>query len=192
MGKTNLIDLRRFKKLEKQYIVINFFLDNLDCTISDICEYFGNTISSSSVQRYLNDYDFFKLYLDDEKYEIVQKALMNNKLTGNSRGGINSFMNNVPTRNEAGEFTGSEKDRDDHRMLAKLYHVKIFGSLLRDNPRMSLSDIAALSNEQCLADYEITKSYVYDCLTSPYLEDMFSKEDVLIIQNNLHNNKKVL
>ena len=59
MEKTNLIDLRRFKKLEKQYIVINFFLDNLDCTISDICEYFGNTISSSSVQRYLNDYDFF-------------------------------------------------------------------------------------------------------------------------------------
>ena len=192
MEKECLVDLRRFDKIQREYIVILFFLDNPECTINDICEYFNNTISSSTVQRYLNDEKFYERYLSLDAYEVVKKTLKINRASGNARGGISTFMNNVPTRDEHGEFTGVKKDKDDDRMMVKLYHVKAFGSLLRDNPMMSLADIAGLCNDQCLADFEITKSYVYDCLTSSYLDDMFSKKDIEIIQNNLHNTKKML
>jgi DNA-binding phage protein len=66
-------------------------------------------MSSSSVQRYLNDEQTIKEYLGEECFNEIQGKLLKNKKEGLVRGGKNSTQNNEFTKDELGKFTGSRK-----------------------------------------------------------------------------------
>ncbi len=63
-------------------------------------------ISSSSVQRYLNNKRIIIDYLGEDVYELIQDKLRRNKERGNSRGGINTLKNYTFVKGESGKFKG--------------------------------------------------------------------------------------
>ena len=66
-------------------------------------------MSSSSVQRYLNDEQTIKTYLGTECFDEIQRKLLENKKEGLVRGGKNYAKNNEFTKDELGRFTGSRR-----------------------------------------------------------------------------------
>lgn len=73
-------------------------------TIEDISNKTG--ISSSSVQRYLNDKRIIDL-LGQDVYEEIQNKLKNNKYNGEQLGGEMFANNNISLKDSTGKFTGS-------------------------------------------------------------------------------------
>lgn len=65
-------------------------------------------ISSSSVQRYLNDKRIIEL-LDKDTYDHIQELIKINTKAGRSKGGYISTKNNIATKDENGKFNGSIK-----------------------------------------------------------------------------------
>ena len=65
-------------------------------------------ISSSSVQRYLNDSRIITL-LGQEAYDEIQKKIKENRLNSRKKGGIISTTNNMPLRDSDGKFNGNKK-----------------------------------------------------------------------------------
>ena len=93
--------------INKIKIVVDNFLRDKK-TISEIEKETG--ISSSSIQRYLNDEENIReIYGIDADFiiEEIQRRLKQNKEKGLSKGGINFAKNNISTKDELGHFTGS-------------------------------------------------------------------------------------
>ena len=93
----------------KVILVVNTFLEG-DYTIEEVSKITG--ISSSSVQRYLNNVDYICECFPSNAKEIISKIkdkLDKNKIEGLSRGGINYSKNNECTKDELGHFTGSKR-----------------------------------------------------------------------------------
>ena len=96
-------------KKEKIKIVVESFLKEKK-TIDEI--FIETKISSSSVQRYLNDAEYIKeIYGANSEFiiEEIQRKLQKNKEEGLSKGGTNFAKNNISTKDENGHFTGSKK-----------------------------------------------------------------------------------
>lgn len=97
-------------KKQQVKLVIDSFLKYKDITIDELSKIIG--VSSSSIQRYLNDVEYIELIYGTEAKTILEKVsekLKKNKNDGLSKGGINSTTNNVPIRDENGKFTGNKK-----------------------------------------------------------------------------------
>lgn len=66
-------------------------------------------LSSSSVQRYLNDKDRIIELLGEEVYEEIQALLKELKENAIRKGGINSTSKNTPIRDSSGKFVGNQR-----------------------------------------------------------------------------------
>jgi hypothetical protein len=91
---------------EKILKVVKAFLETKGSMeeISKITE-----ISSSSVQRYLNDEVRITNLLGKETYDEIVKIIEENKLNGLKKGGTISTSKNEPIRDENGHFIGNKK-----------------------------------------------------------------------------------
>jgi len=97
-------------KLQKVKTSVDTFLSNDNYTIEDVASI--TQISSSSVQRYLNDISSIEfIYGVDAKETLIKlrERLNKNKDRGLSQGGIISTTNNEPIRDENGKFTGNKR-----------------------------------------------------------------------------------
>jgi hypothetical protein len=101
-----LSDEQEKKKLLRIKQVAEYFLAN-GGSIKDIET--ALDIPKSSIQRYLSDQTAITSLLSESDYKKIESLLLNNKKEGLSRGGRNFALNNDPTRNEIGKFTGSRK-----------------------------------------------------------------------------------
>ena len=97
------------EKKEKVRKVVTTFLKG-NYTINEVAKM--TDISSSSVQRYLNDEEFISMCFGSNAPIIltdIKDRLEQNKQEGLSRGGVNSTFNNVSFRDEMGHYNGSRK-----------------------------------------------------------------------------------
>lgn len=97
-------------KMEKVKKAVDAFLLDDDITIDGVSK--NLDISSSAIQRYLNDVEYICAIYGlqaKEKLEKINNKLKRNKEVGKSKGGTISTINNVPTRDENGKFTGNKK-----------------------------------------------------------------------------------
>ena len=98
------------EKLERVKKVIDTFLSFEEISITELSKL--TKISSSTIQRDLNDLDYIeKVYGNSSKevFEKISERLKKNKENGLSRGGVTSTTNNIPIRDENGKFTGNKK-----------------------------------------------------------------------------------
>lgn len=102
MNKQRMIQINKEKNILK---VVKLFLEN-DLYINEIAEL--SNISSSSVQRYLNDPLVCDLFGSKTKEQIKTK-LKAKKISGNIKGGRNYSLNNTAIKNIDGKFNGSIK-----------------------------------------------------------------------------------
>ena len=65
-------------------------------------------ISSSSVQRYLNDKRIIELF-DKDIYDQIQTLLKINRLESQKKGGVISTRKNEPLRDSIGRFSGNRR-----------------------------------------------------------------------------------
>ena len=98
-----LSDRQYKEKIKKILLVAKTFLENPVSNI-ELSKITG--ISSSSVQRYLNDPEIINL-LGQETFDRIQELLKYNRLTARQEGGIISTTNNKPLRDSNGKFTGN-------------------------------------------------------------------------------------
>lgn len=172
----------------KMYYVILEYLKNPQKSIDELVEILdrkGIKTSSSSIQRYLNDEEFIDREFGNDLSKDIKSALAIRKRQGNINGGIESTKNNVPTKDSDGHFTGLVKSYNEDRRTTKLYHCKVFGTLLLNNPNMSLNDAAVLCNAQKLSSKCITRDYIYDCLQSSDMEMLFTENEIAFIRAQL-------
>lgn len=91
-------------KTKKIIFTVRKFLDS-DCeSILQLSKEID--ISSSSIQRYLNEEKIITQYLGDDVYDLVQEKLKINKEYGVIKGAHNSLLNNISTKDSHGKFTG--------------------------------------------------------------------------------------
>lgn len=88
------------EKIEKQAMVLKYF-DSHGGTIDEIASALG--MSSSTVQRYLNDIK------DSEKLKLIKDYLSNNKRDGNKKGGLTSQNLYGYKKDSDGRFSGHKK-----------------------------------------------------------------------------------
>lgn len=94
------------KEIDKKVsLVVKEFLKTND-TISNIATKLS--ISSSSVQRYLNSERIVELFGPEVK-ALIETKLAKNKQEGLSKGGIISTSMNEPIRDSEGHFIGNKK-----------------------------------------------------------------------------------
>lgn len=100
-----LSEEQKRKKDLKILKVTSEFINN-PLSIEEISQITG--ISSSSVQRYLNDKRIIEL-LGKETYDEIKHLLKIRKMQAVSKGGFVSTRNNEPVRDENGKFIGNKK-----------------------------------------------------------------------------------
>ena len=97
------------EKLKKVKLVVDTFLAS-DGTIEEVASKTG--ITSSSVQRYLNDVAFIKEAYPHEfidKIILIRAKLIKNKKDGLKKGGETYAINNESIKDEQGRFQGSRR-----------------------------------------------------------------------------------
>lgn len=151
----------------KEQIVFEFFVEHPTAYISEIAASTG--ISKSSIQRYLQKRA--KSLLDNGL--TIGEQLQLNKDRGRKKGGEISFQNNEPTRDENGKFTGSvSSPTADNKVEAKKQDIIFLCTYYYDHFPITFEQMA-----EDLKDIpHFTKDYIYDCLTSPYLEEILGEE----------------
>ena len=100
---------QQIEKEENIKKVVEAFLSS-DVSINELSKMIN--ISSSTIQRYLNDVDYITMIFGSsakEKLMLINAKLKANKQKGHSKGGIISTTNNEPIRDENGKFTGNRK-----------------------------------------------------------------------------------
>lgn len=170
--------------------VVKIFLENPKLTIKEISEITG--ISSSSVQRYLND-PIIKEIFNDETFEKIHDLLNQNKLTARRKGGINSFQNNEPIKDQNGRFIAVKKATNNCRLEKKCNDILIFANIFLRNSNLSLQQIADFYNENYNLDYNkpVTRDYVYDCLNSKDSYELLANDLYEVISKQLKERRIV-
>ena len=105
-----LSEAQRIEKENRIKKVVDTFLSYKQISINELSRILK--ISSSTIQRDLNDVDFITTVygsMAKSKLEEINKRLKQNKDIGHSTGGINSTKNNMPIRDDNGKFTGNKK-----------------------------------------------------------------------------------
>lgn len=169
--------------------VVNSYLKDSAKTIQQVSEETG--ISKSSIQRYLNDSHIMDI-IDKETLAELQSKKIKNKVDGKKKGGINSFLNNVPLKNKDGKFTGNEKYEGNKDRLKEKYKtiLELYKIIFSRNCN-SLDELTSYYNGQLPDSQKVTKDYVYDCLTSDYLNEVFDGKMHEDIQAWLNNNREL-
>jgi len=94
-------------KIQKIIFTVQSFLDS-DChNLEELSSQIN--ISSSSIQRYLNEKQIIEEYFGIEIYEMVREKINFNKREGLSKGGTNFVNYNISTKDASGKFTGSRR-----------------------------------------------------------------------------------
>lgn len=156
------------EKNQKVLLTVKAFLQHPDYTIAELAELpelKKLKISTSSIQRYLNDPIIVNLF-NKKTYDQIKVQLRENTINARRRAGINTFKNNNQMKDEAGRFVGSIRTEDTVKLERKMRHVVAFAEIFLNNPEISLQQIADLYNETNLYGEKVTKAYVYDCLAS--------------------------
>lgn len=156
------------EKNQKVLLTVRAFLQNPNCTIAELSqlpELKKLNISTSAIQRYLNDPIIINLF-NKKTYDQIKEQLKTNTLNARRRAGITSFKNNNQTKDQIGRFTGSVRTEDKEKIERKIRHIVTFAEIFLNNPGISLQEIADLYNETNLYGEKVTKAYVYDCLAS--------------------------
>jgi len=158
-------NISNMPKDKKICLVVKSFLKNPTYTmleLSELPELKG--ISKSSIQRYLNDSLIISIF-GRKTYEEIQELLKNNISNARKKGGINSFKNNEPIKDDKGKFISTFKTKDNHRLEKKINHILVFSNIFISNPNMSLNDIVNFYNGNNPYGEVVTRDYVYDCLS---------------------------
>lgn len=101
---------QRIEKEQRIKFVVDSFLEYKDISINELSRKLK--ISSSTIQRDLNDVDYISVIYGasaKEKLLVIRDRLKKNKEKGPSVGGINSTTVNEPLRDENGKFIGNKK-----------------------------------------------------------------------------------
>lgn len=169
--------------------VVNSYLKDSSKTIQQVSEETG--ISKSSIQRYLND-SHIRDIIDKETLAELQSKKIRNKADGKKKGGINSFLNNVSLKNKDGKFIGSKKYEGNKDRLKEKYKtiLELYKIIFSRNCN-SLDELTCYYNGQLPDSQKVTKDYVYDCLTSDYLNEVFDGKMHEDIQTWLNNNREL-
>lgn len=161
-------------KEEKVCKVVEAFLNNPGLTIAELSGLPElSEISKSSIQRYLNDPVISKLF-DENVYNNIKDKLKLKGLEARRKGGLTSFNNNVVIKDANGHFIGVEKASDSNNISRKIRHILIFSQFFLEHPDFSLQDIADLYNRENPTE-NVTRDYVYDCLSEHSKYDIFSE-----------------
>ena len=170
-------------------LVVQTFLNNPNLTLEELSQKPElKSLSSSSIQRYLNDPIVIELF-DQETYNKIQKELSGSKMDGHRKGGLHYFENNEPIKDENGKFQGSIKSVEPSRIETKVKHILAFANVFLNNPEMSLQDIADFFNEASEGKYHFTKAYVYDCLNSKDTYDVLDSAKWELIASQLEERR---
>lgn len=150
-------------KEKKICITVKAFLEHPNSTNEELAKLTG--FSSSSIQRYLND-PVIKELFNDETFSKIKELLSNNIKDARRKGGINSFQNNEPIKDDAGYFIGNRKLSQTNRLESKCNDILIFANIFLKNPNLSLEQIADFYNNYYSdKSRKVTRDYVYDCLS---------------------------
>lgn len=150
-------------KEKKICITVKAFLEHPNFTNEELAKLTG--FSSSSIQRYLND-PVIKELFNEETFSKIKELLSNNIKDARRKGGINSFQNNEPIKDSNGLFIGSKKSIETNRLESKCNDILIFANIFLQNPNLTLEQIADFYNKYYSdKTSEVTKDYVYDCLS---------------------------
>ncbi len=150
-------------KEKKICITVKAFLEHPNSTNEELAKLTG--FSSSSIQRYLND-PVIKELFNDETFSKIKELLSNNIKDARRKGGINSFQNNEPIKDDAGYFIGNRKSSQTNRLESKCNDILIFANIFLKNPNLSLEQIADFYNNYYSdKSRKVTRDYVYDCLS---------------------------
>lgn len=170
-------------KDKKICIVVKTFLENPKLTNDELAKLTG--ISSSSIQRYLNDPSIEKLF-DTSVLENIRQLLDQRTIEGRRKGGINYFKNNESIKNEKGQFIVSKKTDLTNKLERKCLDILVFANIYLKNPNLSLQQIADFYNEYSPDDTRvITKDYVYDCLKDKNSYSLLADELYEVIKEQL-------
>ena len=102
-----LSEEQRKLKIKRIIFTVQSFLES-DChNLEELSNQIN--ISSSSIQRYLNEKQIIEEYFGEDIYETVREKIEFNKREGLSKGGTNFVNYNVSTKDEFGKFTGSRR-----------------------------------------------------------------------------------
>lgn len=173
-------------KEEKIKLVVETYINNPNITIAEVSK--RTNIPVSSVQRYLNDPIIVKLF-NSEIISKLETQKIKNKVDGNRKGGINSFLNNVPLKEANGKFIGSQKyTGNKDRLQAKNKVVLCLYKLMITNKYNSLEELADAYNKSVTEEEKITRDYVYDCFNASYVQEALGGELYKEIQNWLAHN----
>jgi len=152
------------EKEKKICIVVKAFLEHPNFTNEELAQLVG--LSSSSVQRYLSD-PAIKEIFNEETFNKIKELISNNIKDARRKGGINSFKNNEPIKNELGIFVGNKKTDKNNRLKKKCNDILIFANIFLKNENLSLEQIADFYNTYYSNGVDkVTRDYVYDCLSN--------------------------
>ena len=93
--------------IRKKILTVTSEFINTGYSIETVSKITG--ISSSSVQRYLNDKKRIISLLGKDTYDEIQEMLKHNKEEGLSKGGYISTLQNEAIRSADGRFIGNRK-----------------------------------------------------------------------------------
>lgn len=113
-----LSDKQIRQKQEKIEKVVYFFLNHPSASMEDVSR--ETNISSSSVQRYLND-PYVEILIGSNIALEIKERLQNNKLLGKQKGGIISTNKHQTPRDNNGKFTSPNKEEQHQIEKIALY-----------------------------------------------------------------------
>ena len=174
-------------KEKKICITVKAFLEHPNFTNEELAKLTG--FSSSSVQRYLND-AIIKEIFSEETFNKIKELLSNNIKNARRKGGINSFQNNEPVKESNGYFNGNKKSTQTNRLEKKCNDILIFANIFLQNPNLTLEQIADFynkyySDKAC----DVTRDYVYDCLSSKASYSLLADNLYEVISNQLEERR---
>lgn len=165
---------------EKIKLVTTTFLDHPTMTINEISDL--TSISSSSVQRYLNINEIKAIVIPNLGVTI-EEQLRKNMIAGRSRGGKTTFVKYDAMKDDSGRYIGLVPTETDNKEEIKREDIRRIVMVFSANP---LYTVEQLANE---FNGEYTKDYVYRCLTDSRVEEIFSVDTALAIVKQLDINR---
>ena len=174
-------------KEKKICITVKAFLEHPNFTNEELAKLTG--FSSSSVQRYLND-AIIKEIFSEETFNKIKELLSNNIKDARRKGGINSFQNNEPVKESNGYFNGNKKSTQTNRLEKKCNDILIFANIFLQNPNLTLEQIADFYNKYYSdKTSDVTRDYVYDCLSSKASYSLLADNLYEVISNQLEERR---
>ena len=174
-------------KEKKICITVKTFLEHPNFTNEELAKLTG--FSSSSVQRYLND-PIIKELFSEETFNKIKELLSNNIKDARRKGGINSFQNNEPVKESNVYFNGNKKATPVNRLEKKCNDILIFANIFLQNPNLTLEQIADFYNKYYSdKTCDVTRDYVYDCLSSKASYSLLADNLYEVISNQLEERR---